>query len=206
MRITESMLRRIIREELGLNERSEIELLELDGGHVAQFLRDAGHQAPASVILNPDRPGVDEYLWEHVLKKGKESQRTWRAPIPLEKIGYHGMSLHDMGFRDGIVETIIGLSFGQPPIYDWDPDRRHARKLVDTLIMDVNFYITNPNNKKVQLGELRGGGILQKARTGAKDERASIHDFRHFKFAPENEFLMNYIRDVSQRRAGYLYT
>lgn len=206
MRITESQLRRIIREELGINERSEIELLELNGGHVAQFLKDEGHVAPASLILNPDRPGVDEYLWEHVLKKGKDSQRTWVVKMPLEKIGYHGMSLHDMGFREGLVEVIVGLSFGQPPIYDWDPDRRHSMKLVDTLIMDVNFYVKNPNNRQVQLGELRGGGIAQKARTGAKDARASIHDFRYFRFAPENEFLMNYIRDVSHRRGGYFYT
>ncbi len=206
MRITESRIRRIIREELGIQENSEIELLDLDGGHVAEFLRDAGHQAPASLILNPDRPGVEEYLWNHVLEKGEESQRTWRAPLPLEKIGYHGMSLHDMGFRDGVAEVIVGLSVGQAQVNDWDPDRRHAQKLVNTLIMDVNFYIVHPDGKKIQFGELRGGGIVQKARTGAKFDRASIQDFRYFRFAPENEFLMNYIRDVSHRRGGYFYT
>jgi hypothetical protein len=159
MRISEDRVRRIIREELTLlremseiPEQSEIELLEIDGRMVARMLRDEGETLISSLILNPDLPGANDYLWKQVLRKGEQVTRTWRVELPVDRIGHRGMSLRDMGYRDGEIEVIIGVRIGDPAIRDYSEYLLHMLKI------DINFKVTDRYGKRMELGELRPGG------------------------------------------------
>ncbi len=157
--LAEGKLQRIIREELTLlremseiPERSEVELLEIDGRMVARMLRDGGETLISSLILNPDLPGANDYLWRHVLRKGKELGRTWRVEFPVDRVGYRGMSLRDMGYSDGELQVIIGVRVGDPAIRDYSEHLLHLLKI------DINFNVTDRYGKRMELGELRPGG------------------------------------------------
>jgi hypothetical protein len=111
MLLTEGRVRRIIKEELQLevNRRAiavsaawmadvqrrhrgrrlneglqgDIELRAINGRLIARMLRDSGETLLASLIMNSDRPGASEYIWDQILKRGKESQRSWRLDFHL---------------------------------------------------------------------------------------------------------------------------
>ena len=225
MIISENRVRRIIREELHresnrysaaagkawvewslsrwkgweLNESQgsgEIELDLINGARIARMLRDSGETLLASLIMNHDRPGASEYIWDQILKRGRESQRAWDIEFPLKQITFEGMSLHDMGFRDGVIAVTVGLSFGQPPIYDF------SERISGEVKIDVDFYANDRHGKRVKLGELRQGGLSSSGKRSPPP--GGLGDIKYASFALQDVSL-DYLEHLVARRAAFSY-
>ena len=226
MRLSESRIRRIIREELvkegnrravaagqawvewsltrwsgrSLNEGSgdggDIELRAINGRVVARMLRDSGEPLLASLIMNSDRPGASEYIWDQILKQGKESQRHWTIDLPLENVVHRGMSLHDMGFRNCEIVVTVGLTFGAAPIYDF-----HER-ISGEVRIDVDFFADDRFGKRLRLGELRQGGLRSSGKFSPPP--SSLSDVQHASFAAQDVDI-GYLDHLVARREAAMY-
>ena len=225
MRISESKIRKIIKEELSLetNRRAvaasaawaswslrtmggrslnegqkggELELRDISGAAVARMLRDSGETLLASLIMNHDRPGASEFIWDQILKQGRESSRTWSIDFPLERIVYEGMSLHDMGFRNGTIAVTVGLTFGQPPIHDFN------ERISGEVKIDVDFFVNDRHDKRIKLGELRQGGL----RSSGKRSRppGPLSDIKLASFALQDVSL-DWFEHLIARREAAMY-
>ena len=202
MRLSESRIRRIIREELVKegNRRAvaagDIELRAINGRVVARMLRDSGEPLLASLIMNSDRPGASEYIWDQILKQGKESQRHWTIDLPLENVVHRGMSLHDMGFRNCEIVVTVGLTFGAAPIYDF-----HER-ISGEVRIDVDFFADDRFGKRIRLGELRQGGLRSSGKFSPPP--SSLSDVQHASFAAQDVDI-GYLDHLVARREAAMY-
>lgn len=225
MRISESKIRKIVKEELSLeiNRRAvaassawtswslrdlgnrslneshqggEIELRAISGSVVARMLRDSGEPLLASLITNHDRPGASEYIWDQILKRGSEHQRAWSIDFPLDRVVYEGMSLQDMGFRNGKIVVTVGLAFGQPPIYDF------SERISGEVKIDVDFNVDDRYGKRIKLGELRQGGLRSSGKKSPS--HGSLADVKHARFALQDVDL-DYLEHLVDRRDAFSY-
>ena len=225
MRISESKIRQIIKEELSLetNRRAvaasaawaswslrtmggrslnegqkggELELRDISGAAVARMLRDSGETLLASLIMNHDRPGASEFIWDQILKQGRESSRTWSIDFPLDKVVYEGMSLKDMGFRNGKVVVAVGLAFGQPPIYDF------SERISGVVKIDVDFVVDDRYGKRIKFGELRQGGLRSSGKMSPP--HGGLGDAKHSHLALQDVDL-DYLEHLIARREAFSY-
>lgn len=225
MRISESKIRKIIKEELSLetNRRAvaasaawmswslrslgsrslnesqqggELELRAISGSVVARMLRDSGETLLASLIMNHDRPGASEYIWDQILKRGSEHQRTWSIDFPLDKVVYEGMSLQDMGFRNGRIVVAVGLAFGQPPIYDF------SERISGEVKIDVDFIVDDRYGKRIKFGELRQGGLRSSGKQSPP--HGPLGDVKHARLALQDVDL-DYLEHLVARREAFSY-
>jgi hypothetical protein len=165
---------------------------------VARMLRDAGETLISSLILNPDLPGANDYLWKQVLRKGEEIARTWRVDFPVDRVGHRGMSLRDMGYSDGEIEVIIGVRIGDPAIRDFND------RLFDMLRIDINFNVTDRYGKRMELGELRPGGYANSRKHTRRPLPIDVH-LKSSLFSPTGVSIDD-LENLAFRRGMYIST
>jgi hypothetical protein len=105
MKINESKLQRIIREELG--DRSVRDLREFNGDYLLDFLEIEGAWEIVEAIRNPDEPDSLIYVWNEVFKGGKKTYREWSYDFPLGGFGVEGVSFEEMGIRNAKIKLVI---------------------------------------------------------------------------------------------------
>jgi hypothetical protein len=192
MRITESKLQRIIREELG--DSNVQDLREFTGDYLLDFLEVEGAWEIVEAIRNPTEPDSLIYVWNEVFEGGKKTYKEWSYDFPLEGFGVNGVPFEEMGIRDAKIKLIVDAShanvmsaetqledYGAPSV-NWFLDYVHTDIEIVVPDFDLRRGIRS-SSKMIPLIKLYSGYF--------KNEQDSDGNYKgHFGEAPRLSLVM----------------